>query len=140
MAFRERGRPDLWREMGSRSRFRVASAGCWRLRDKFEALRDGGAMKSVGAGSRLGFVLAVGDGFCDDNAPDWVVVAMLSSGPVSETLLPRYVRSHGVYRQVLLLRLSCSSNNLRLCQELVCQARLKLFEPPTAACPGKQKE
>lgn len=97
-------------------------------------------MKSVGAGSRLGFVLAVGDGFCDDNAPDWVVVAMLSSGPVSETLLPRYVRSHGVYTQVLLLRLSCSSNNLRLCQELVCQARLKLFEPPTAACAGKQKE
>lgn len=90
MAFRERGRPDLWREMGSRSRFRVASAGCWRLRDKFDALRDGGAMKSVGAGSRLGFVLAVGDGLCG------VVVAMLSSGLVSETLLSTCTLDHMV--------------------------------------------
>ena len=62
VAFRERDRADLWREMGSRFRARVSEAGCWRLSERFDAFREGGPMKRVGAGSRLGFVLAVGDG------------------------------------------------------------------------------
>lgn len=51
----------------------VTSEGSWRETESCDVLREGGPTKRVGAGRRLGLVLAVGDGLvgfegCDSEA------------------------------------------------------------------------
>lgn len=55
--------------------FSRASAG--RATDSWEALREGGPTKSVGAGSRLGFRFEVGDCLVGDVMPGTVVDDMI---------------------------------------------------------------
>lgn len=43
----------------------AASGTSWRETESWDVFRDGGPTKSEGAGSRLGLVFAVGEGFTD---------------------------------------------------------------------------